>query len=156
MPTPSWPMAWNHWPTSSRRSSSPANSQIAAIPPRIIHLAMAKPNRSPPWWEPSPCWPPARASLSKAFTALLSPPATPPAIYTLVVLLGVIAIKEFMFRMIDRMGRRIGSEALRTEAWHHRSENAITSITALIGISVAIIGGPKYIAPTRGPRCWPA
>ncbi len=76
--------------------------------------------------------------------ALLSPPATPPAIYTLVVLLGVIAIKEFMFRMIDRMGRRIGSEALRTEAWHHRSD-AITSIAALIGISVAIIGGPKYI-----------
>lgn len=76
--------------------------------------------------------------------ALLSPPATPPAIYALVVLVLVIGTKEFMFRLIDRIGRRIGSEALRIEAWHHRSD-ALTSVAAFIGIGVAIIGGPKYI-----------
>jgi cation diffusion facilitator family transporter len=76
--------------------------------------------------------------------ALLSPPSHPPAIYTLVVLVVVIATKEFMFRLIQRKGRKIGSQALMTEAWHHRSD-AITSVAAFIGISVAIVGGRGYI-----------
>lgn len=80
----------------------------------------------------------------QSIRALLNPPATPPAIYTLVVLVCVIATKEVMFRIVDRMGRRIGSQALLSEAWHHRSD-AITSLAAFIGITVAIVGGPRYV-----------
>jgi len=76
--------------------------------------------------------------------ALLIPSDTDPAKYTLIVLVGVIAIKELMFRMIDRTGRKIGSQALQSEAWHHRSD-AITSVAAFIGISVAIVGGHAYV-----------
>jgi cation diffusion facilitator family transporter len=80
----------------------------------------------------------------QSIRSLVGPPPVAPAVYTLIVLVGVIAIKEFMFRIIDRMGRRIGSQALRSEAWHHRSD-AITSVAAFIGISVAVIGGHAYV-----------
>jgi cation diffusion facilitator family transporter len=80
----------------------------------------------------------------QSIRALLGPPKEPPAVYTLIVLVGVIALKELMFRLIDRAGRRIGSRALRSEAWHHRSD-AITSLAAFIGISVAIVGGHAYV-----------
>jgi len=37
----------------------------------------------------------------------------------------------------------VDSSAVRTDAWHHRSD-AITSLAAAIGISVALIGGKGY------------
>ncbi len=66
-----------------------------------------------------------------------------PAAFTLVVLLAVIAIKEALFRRVRRVGKRTGSPALHTDAWHHRSD-AITSSAAFIGISIALIGGEGY------------
>ena len=66
-----------------------------------------------------------------------------PAAYTLVVLLGVIMTKEVLFRVVGKVGDSIHSVAVRTEAWHHRSD-AITSIAAFIGISIALIGGKGY------------
>lgn len=66
-----------------------------------------------------------------------------PAAFTLVVLLIVIAIKEGLFQRLHRVGTRIGSGAVHTDAWHHRAD-AITSAAAAIGIAVAIIGGRGY------------
>lgn len=66
-----------------------------------------------------------------------------PAWYTLVVLVGVVAIKEGLFRLARRAARRSGSSAAAADAWHHRSD-AITSAIAFIGISIALIGGPGY------------
>lgn len=66
-----------------------------------------------------------------------------PAVFTLVVLLGVVITKELMFRRLARIGEAIGSRAMRTDALHHRSD-ALTSVAALVGISIAIIGGPGY------------
>lgn len=66
-----------------------------------------------------------------------------PATYTLVVLLGVVAIKEGLFRYARGAGERIGSTAVSADAWHHRSD-ALTSAAAAIGITVALIGGPGY------------
>ncbi|HWC88465.1 MAG TPA: cation diffusion facilitator family transporter [Pirellulales bacterium] len=66
-----------------------------------------------------------------------------PAAFTLVVLLGVVAVKEFMFRRLRRTGEKIGSTAVLSDAWHHRSD-AITSVAAFIGISIALVGGPGY------------
>ncbi|MHC4550383.1 MAG: cation diffusion facilitator family transporter [Planctomycetota bacterium] len=66
-----------------------------------------------------------------------------PAAFTLFVLIGVVAVKEVMFRMLSRAGRSIGSLAVQTDAWHHRSD-ALTSLAAFVGISVALIGGKGY------------
>jgi cation diffusion facilitator family transporter len=63
-----------------------------------------------------------------------------PAPFTLVVLVVVVLVKETLFRAVAGTGERIGSSAVRADAWHHRSD-AITSIAAFIGISIALIGG---------------
>jgi cation diffusion facilitator family transporter len=66
-----------------------------------------------------------------------------PAVFTLFVLVGVVATKETMFRRLSRTGSDIGSQAVIADAWHHRSDS-ITSLAAFIGISVALIAGPGY------------
>lgn len=66
-----------------------------------------------------------------------------PAPFTLAVLVGVILTKELLFRFVLRQGKRVGSTAMKTDAWHHRSD-AITSAAAFIGISVALVGGEGY------------
>jgi len=66
-----------------------------------------------------------------------------PAPWTLVVLVLAVAIKETLYRYVIRFGREIESTAVKTDAWHHRMD-AMTSIAAFIGISVALIGGEKW------------
>jgi cation diffusion facilitator family transporter len=66
-----------------------------------------------------------------------------PAPFTLVVLVVVIVVKELMYRYVIRVGRHVESTAVQTDAWHHRTD-AMTSVAALIGISVALIGGEAW------------
>ena len=66
-----------------------------------------------------------------------------PAPFTLVVLLAVIVVKESLYRFAFKTGRRLKSAALKSDAWHHRSD-ALTSAAAFIGISIALLGGPGY------------
>jgi cation diffusion facilitator family transporter len=68
-----------------------------------------------------------------------------PEAFTLWVLLGVIVVKETMYRIVRRVAGRIGSGAVLVDAWHHRSD-AITSAAAAIGIGVAVVGGERYAA----------
>lgn len=70
-------------------------------------------------------------------------PQYPPAPFTLVVLVGVVIVKELMYRKLEFEGNSIGSRAVVTDAWHHRSD-ALTSLAAFIGISVALIFGEGY------------
>src|SRR5262249_7991224 len=70
-------------------------------------------------------------------------PHRAPAPFTLAVLLGVICIKEGLFRFILRESISVDSSAVRTDAWHHRSD-VITSLAAAIGISVSLLGGKGY------------
>ncbi len=70
-------------------------------------------------------------------------PQSVPAAFTLVVLAGAVTIKEGLFRFIRRESLAVDSSALRTDAWHHRSD-AITSLAAAIGISVSLIGGKGF------------
>ena len=44
-----------------------------------------------------------------------------PAPYTLVVLAGVLITKELLFRHAGSVGDSIGSLAVKSDAWHHRS-----------------------------------
>ena len=66
-----------------------------------------------------------------------------PAPFTLLVLIAVILVKELLFRFVIRVGISVNSTAVKTDAWHHRSD-AITSAAVFIGISVALIGGQGY------------
>lgn len=66
-----------------------------------------------------------------------------PSMFTLWVLAGVILVKEILFRQVHAVGRDIRSSAVKSDAWHHRSD-AITSGGAFIGIAIAIIGGKGY------------
>ncbi len=63
--------------------------------------------------------------------------------FTLWILILVIVIKESMFRYVLHIGKKINSEAVKADAYHHRSD-AITSIAAFCGISIALIGGKGY------------
>lgn len=66
-------------------------------------------------------------------------PHTMPASWTLLVLAGVMLVKEAMFRFVMRVGNAAGSTAVKGDALHHRSD-ALTSVAAFVGISVALIG----------------
>src|SRR5690242_11221107 len=70
-------------------------------------------------------------------------PHRAPAPFTLAVLVVVIIIKETLFRFVLRESVSVESTAVQTDAWHHRSD-AITSLAAFLGISVALIGGKGY------------
>jgi len=66
-----------------------------------------------------------------------------PASFTLIVLVVIIFTKESLFRFVLKVGKTLNSIAVKSDAWHHRSD-AITSAAAFIGISIALIGGEGY------------
>ncbi len=66
-----------------------------------------------------------------------------PQSFTLWILVIVIAIKEALYRYVFNIGKKINSQAVKADAHHHRSD-AITSVAAFIGISIALIGGKGY------------
>lgn len=66
-----------------------------------------------------------------------------PAPWTLGVLAAIIALKETFYRVIMTRAKKLHSNALKAEAWHHRSD-ALTSVTAFAGITVALIMGKGY------------
>jgi cation diffusion facilitator family transporter len=66
-----------------------------------------------------------------------------PAPFTLAVLVLVVITKETLFRSVFKVGKSVNSTAVKSDAWHHRSD-AITSSAAFIGISIALIGGAGY------------
>jgi cation diffusion facilitator family transporter len=72
-------------------------------------------------------------------------PHQTPAAFTLIVLIAVVIIKEGLFRFVLRESDSVGSSAVRSDAWHHRSD-AITSLAAAIGITIALVGGKGYEA----------
>ncbi len=68
-----------------------------------------------------------------------------PAPFTLIVLVVVVIVKETLFRRVFRVADEVGSSAVRADAWHHRSD-AITSVAAFIGISIALWKGAGWEA----------
>lgn len=66
-----------------------------------------------------------------------------PKPWTLILLAGLIIWKEISFRMVMKKAVETNSSSLKADAWHHRSD-AITSVAAFIGISIAVIMGKGY------------
>lgn len=85
------------------------------------------------------------AAIGLAFLSVrkISEPRPQPAYFTLPILVVVILAKELLYRYVVRKGERTQSTALKADAWHHRGD-ALTSGAAFIGISIALLGGPKY------------
>ncbi len=71
-------------------------------------------------------------------------PREQPQKFTLIALAVVVFVKEGLFRFVLTEGTDTDNSAVKTDAWHHRAD-AITSLGAAIGITVALIGGPKYV-----------
>ncbi len=66
-----------------------------------------------------------------------------PKSWTLIVLGLIIIWKEISFQIVIKKSKQTNSSSLKADAWHHRSD-AITSVMAFIGISIAIIYGKGY------------
>ena len=75
----------------------------------------------------------------------IAEPHQSPAPFTLLVLIAVIVVKETLFRFVLKQAEIVESTAVASDAWHHRSD-AITSLAAAVGISIALIGGKAYAA----------
>jgi cation diffusion facilitator family transporter len=70
-------------------------------------------------------------------------PHKAPKSWTLIVLGCIILWKEISFRVVIKKSKETNSSSLKADAWHHRSD-AITSIMAFVGISIALIFGKGY------------
>jgi cation diffusion facilitator family transporter len=68
-----------------------------------------------------------------------------PESWTLWVLGAIILWKETSFRLVIKKSKETKSSSLKADAWHHRSD-AITSVAAFIGISIALIFGEGFEA----------
>jgi cation diffusion facilitator family transporter len=66
-----------------------------------------------------------------------------PKSWTLFVLAAIILWKEYSFRLVMKRSIESNSSSLKADAWHHRSD-AITSVAAFIGITIALILGKGY------------
>ncbi|MCC6229937.1 MAG: cation transporter [Phycisphaerales bacterium] len=74
----------------------------------------------------------------KAVGELVTPHHAP-APFTLVVLVVVVIAKWLMSRYTGHVARQEASDATDIDAWHHLSD-AITSLAAFVGISIALFG----------------
>jgi cation diffusion facilitator family transporter len=85
----------------------------------------------------------AGAGLAMSSIEALKARHTAPHLFTLPVLIAVIVVKEVHSRRVQKMAHQTSSTAMEADALHHRTD-AITSLAALIGISVALVGGKGY------------
>jgi cation diffusion facilitator family transporter len=66
-----------------------------------------------------------------------------PKPWTLIVLGLIIIWKEISFQIVIKKSKQTNSSSLKADAWHHRSD-AITSVMAFLGISIAVLFGKGY------------
>jgi cation diffusion facilitator family transporter len=73
----------------------------------------------------------------------ISTPHESPKAYTLIFLGAIIIWKEISYRFVMKKSKETNSSSLKADAWHHRSD-AVTSVAAFIGISIALYLGKGY------------
>lgn len=66
-----------------------------------------------------------------------------PTMIALIVALVSILSKEWLYHYTVRGGRKIGSQAVIANAWHHRSD-AISSVGTLVGVAGAMFLGERW------------
>ncbi|HNU59769.1 MAG TPA: cation diffusion facilitator family transporter, partial [Aquaticitalea sp.] len=83
------------------------------------------------------------ATIAYESIANIRRPHEAPKSWTLIVLAVIIIWKETTYRYILSKSKKTKSSSLKADAWHHRSD-AVTSIAAFVGISIALIFGHGY------------
>lgn len=81
--------------------------------------------------------------LYEAATTLREPGGELRAGLPFLLALASIPIKELLFRVTRHVARRDRSNALRANAWHHRTD-VFTSVAAAAGLGAAYFGGPAW------------
>ena len=66
-----------------------------------------------------------------------------PGMVAFIVAAVSIVLKELLYRYTVDRGRKLNSQAVIANAWHHRSD-ALSSIGTFVGIGCAIFGGEKW------------
>lgn len=66
-----------------------------------------------------------------------------PAPIALIIIVVSIVSKEWLFHYTMRVGKRIHSESVQANAWHHRSD-AFSSVATLIGVGCAMFFGERW------------
>jgi cation diffusion facilitator family transporter len=81
----------------------------------------------------------------KGILSIANPSSTNPEVMTVGFALLAIVSKEGLYRYTSIMARKIHSNLLESNAWHHRSD-ALSSLVVLIGISAQLLGLPHMDA----------
>ncbi len=68
---------------------------------------------------------------------------TQPGLVALIAAVVSLFVKEFLYRLSNRIGKEYQSKALIANAWHHRTD-ALTSLAVFLGIGGAIALGDKW------------
>lgn len=85
----------------------------------------------------------------KAVLALLAGETSHPETVVAVMALISIVVKEILYRYTREAGKRIRSQALEANAWHHRSDS-FSSIPVLVAVVFAIIFPELWFADSVG------
>jgi cation diffusion facilitator family transporter len=79
---------------------------------------------------------------------IVNPPVLEIPVWVILVLLVTILAKEGLFFYTIRQANRINSEALRADAWHHRSDT-LSTVIVILGLAATRLGWP-WIDPLAG------
>ncbi len=79
----------------------------------------------------------------KIYNAVCGEIVKAPGMIAFVAALASIVLKEWAYQFTARVGRKVNSQAVIANAWHHRSD-AFSSIGTAIGIGGAILLGNKW------------
>ena len=83
------------------------------------------------------------SGLVKTMRAASGEPLEQPGYIALTAAVASIILKEWAYRFTVSEGRRLHSEAVIANAWHHRSD-ALSSVGTMFGIGGAILLGPQW------------
>lgn len=81
--------------------------------------------------------------LTKAWAVVNGEQLKSPGMIAFIAAIVSIALKEWAYRFTEKVGREVGSQAVRANAWHHRSD-ALSSIGTAFGIGGAILLGAQW------------
>ncbi len=81
--------------------------------------------------------------LTSIWAFLKGEPLGEPGILALVAALVSIVLKEILYRYTALVGKRVDSQSVVANAWHHRSD-AFSSVGTAVGIGGAILLGPSW------------
>lgn len=61
----------------------------------------------------------------------------------LILAIASVVVKEALYRLTVRVGKKAGDTSVVANAWHHRSD-AFSSVAAAAGLTAVLIGGPRW------------